>query len=290
MDRVGGAGATDASLGLAGGLLDESSGGPSGVSDGGAGNPSVDGARGAPDNGADAAWASTPNGPPANGVVGSGSHPNSPPTWIEGSRENRPLGLSIERGTAGEANCGADERTVPPAAKGLCNCAGGARSEAGHPDANAAPAMPGNGAAAARSPAPNGPPANGEVGSGSHPNSPPTRIEGSREKRPIALSIERGVAGDANCASGARIDCGKGQPAAVVKSGAEVEASGGFDCCGHGPAARVFGAGLDQSPGKIGGCQAIAPSCAAEKGAGAFANGPGALARKLMNGSVQSTG
>jgi hypothetical protein len=40
----------------------------------------------------------------------------------------------------------------------------------------------------------------------------------------------------------------------------------------------------------IGGCHAIAPSAAAEKGAGALATGLGIAARELMNGSVQLYG
>jgi hypothetical protein len=78
-------------------------------------------------------------------------------------------------------------------------------------------------------------------------------------------------------------------------SGGE-SAGGGKDDCGfgHGDAAggigdetpragNLLGGKLVQSPGKIGGCHAMAPSCAAEKGAGAA----GAKGLGLMKGSVQ---
>ena len=76
----------------------------------------------------------------------------------------------------------------------------------------------------------------------------------------------------------------------VVESKAEVGAAGEFDCCGHAAVENMLETKVDQSPGKSGGCHAMAPSCAAEKGAGALANGLGAAARRLMKGSVQSLG
>jgi len=63
----------------------------------------------------------------------------------------------------------------------------------------------------------------------------------------------------------------------------EVAAAGRAGCGDHAAAGKLLGAKVDASPGKIGGCHAMAPSCAAEKGAGAA----GAMARELMNGSVQ---
>jgi hypothetical protein len=64
----------------------------------------------------------------------------------------------------------------------------------------------------------------------------------------------------------------------------EIEAAGG--AAGHAALEKLLAGKLAQSPGKIGGCHAMAPSCAAENGAIAA----GAMGRGLMNGSVQSSG
>jgi hypothetical protein len=68
-----------------------------------------------------------------------------------------------------------------------------------------------------------------------------------------------------------------------MRSVLEVAVAGRVGCRDHADAGKLPGGKFDASPGKIGGCHAMAPSCAAEKGAGIA----GAMARELMNGSVQ---
>jgi hypothetical protein len=81
-----------------------------------------------------------------------------------------------------------------------------------------------------------------------------------------------GVSGDESGAGGGKDDCGFGQGDAAGGIGGDSPGTG-----------NVLGGKLVQSPGKIGGCHAMAPSCAAENGAGAA----GAKGFGLMKGSVQ---
>jgi hypothetical protein len=132
----------------------------------------------------------------------------------------------------------------------------------------------------------NGSPARGNDGSGFERNSPPGHGDGSGVNRPIGRLIERGAPRESSSARGTRDDCA-GPNGAPTKPGV-FGPPGANGRCGHVAAGKPPGAGADGPFRNIGGCHAIAPRAAAEKGAGALATGLGIAVRELMNGLVQS--
>jgi hypothetical protein len=197
--------------------------------------------------------------PAPNREVGPGSESNgngNSPTGTDGSCENSPPRLSI-----GDKLTNGLVRSSGGAA-GEENCPSGARSEAAHPGADEAPGRLGIGADAAGPPAEKSPLPNREIGPGSDPNgcgNSPRGNDGSCENGPPRLSLDRGAPGAADGAGDENGDCGSGQAGAAVRSVLGFQAAGGTGA-GHAVLGRLLGDKLAQSPGKIGGCHAMAPS------------------------------